>query len=47
MNEKGEIKYNNFKNKKVIKIRVIGNSNKGKAFLLEKCNNLNRINYLK
>jgi len=36
MNEKGKEKYNKFKKKDVIKIGVIGNSNKGKSFLLSK-----------
>ena len=36
MNEKGKEKYNNYKNKKIIKIGVIDNSNKGKLFLLSK-----------
>ena len=36
MNDDGEKKYTNFKKKEVIKIGVIGNSNKGKSFLLSK-----------
>ena len=36
MNEKGKKNYYEFKNEKVIKIGVIGNSNKGKSFILSK-----------
>ena len=36
MNERGEKNYNKYKNDKIIKIGVIGNSNKGKSFLLSK-----------
>jgi len=36
MNQKGEENYNKYKNEKIIKIGVIGNSNKGKSFLLSK-----------
>ena len=36
MSDKGENKYNEFKNKKVIQIGVIGNCNKRKSFLLSK-----------
>ena len=35
-NEKTKEKYESFKNQKMIKIGVIGNSNKGKSFLLSK-----------
>ena len=35
-NEKAKNKYESFKNQKTIKIGVIGNSNKGKSFLLSK-----------
>ncbi len=34
-------KYNEFKNEKVIKIGVIGNSNKGKSFILSKISKIN------
>ena len=36
MNERAENEYENFKKGKIIKIGVIGNSNKGKSFLLSK-----------
>ena len=36
MNEKGLKNYKDFKEKKVIKIGIIGNSNKGKSFILSK-----------
>ena len=36
MSSKGKENYENFKNQKIIKIGVIGNSNKGKSFLLSK-----------
>ena len=36
MNEKGENAYNEFKNKELLKIGIIGNANKGKSFLLSK-----------
>ena len=36
MSEKGEKAYNEFKNKKLLKIGIIGNANKGKSFLLSK-----------
>ena len=36
MNERAEKEYENFKKGKIIKIGVIGNSNKGKSFLLSK-----------
>ena len=35
-NEKTKEKYESFKNQKIIKVGVIGNSNKGKSFLLSK-----------
>ena len=35
-NEKTKEKYESFKNQKIIKIGIIGNSNKGKSFLLSK-----------
>ena len=43
MNEKGLENYKNHKNEKVIKIGIIGNSNKGKSFILSK---LSRIKLL-
>ena len=36
MSEKAQNEYKNFKNSKIIKIGVIGNSNKGKSFILSK-----------
>ena len=36
MSEKAQNEYKNFKNGKIIKIGVIGNSNKGKSFILSK-----------
>ena len=36
MNRRGEKKYNEFKNKPLLKIGIIGNANKGKSFLLSK-----------
>ena len=36
INERGEKAFNEFKNQEIIKIGVIGNSNKGKSFLLSK-----------
>ena len=36
MSEKGEKAYNEFKNKPLLKIGIIGNANKGKSFLLSK-----------
>ena len=36
INERGEKAFNEFKNQELIKIGVIGNSNKGKSFLLSK-----------
>ena len=39
-NEKTKEKYESFKNKKIIKIGIIGNSNKGKSFLLSKISKL-------
>ena len=36
MSENGKKNYDNFKKEKVLKIGVIGNSNKGKSFLLSK-----------
>ena len=36
MSEKGEKAYNEFKNKELLKIGIIGNANKGKSFLLSK-----------
>ena len=36
MTEKGEKNFNKFKNKELIKIGVIGNSNKGKSFILSR-----------
>ena len=41
MNEKGEKHYNEFKTQQVIKIGIIGNSNKGKSFLLSKISKIN------
>ncbi len=41
MNEKGEKNYNDFKTQKIIKIGIIGNSNKGKTFLLSKISKIN------
>ena len=40
MKKKGEENYNKYKNSKIIKIGVIGNSNKGKSFLLSKISKL-------
>ena len=39
-NEKTKEKYESFKNQKIIKIGIIGNSNKGKSFLLSKISKL-------
>ena len=36
MSRRGEKKYNEFKNKPMLKIGIIGNANKGKSFLLSK-----------
>ena len=36
MNENGEKRFNEFKNQKVLVIGIIGNSNKGKSFILSK-----------
>ena len=36
MNEKGKNNYNKHKNNKTIKIGILGNSNKGKSFILSK-----------
>ena len=36
MNERGKKNYQLYKNKEILKIGVIGNSNKGKSFLLSK-----------
>ena len=36
MSKRAKENYENFKNEKIIKIGVIGNSNKGKSFLLSK-----------
>ena len=41
MNERWEKNYNFYKNKRVFKIGVIGNSNKGKSFLLSKISKIN------
>ena len=41
ISDKGEKKYNEFKNEKVIKIGVIGNINKGKSFILSKISKIN------
>ena len=41
MNKRRETKYNEFKQKYVIKIGVIGNSNKDKSFLLSKISHIN------
>ena len=39
MNEKGRKKYENYRDKKLLKIGVIGNSKSGKSFLLSKISN--------
>ena len=41
MNQKGKENYNKFKTEPVIKIGVIGNSNKGKSFILSKLSKIN------
>ena len=41
MNEKAKKDYENFKNGRIIKIGVIGNSNKGKSFILSKISKIN------
>jgi hypothetical protein len=41
MNQKGKENYNKFKKEPVIKIGVIGNSNKGKSFILSKLSKIN------
>ena len=41
MNQKGKDNYNKFKKEPVIKIGVIGNSNKGKSFILSKLSKIN------
>ena len=41
MNEKGKRNYDEFKNKNILKIGVIGNANKGKSHLLSKLSKIN------
>ena len=41
MKEEGYENYNKFKNEEILKIGVIGNSNKGKSFLLSKISRIN------
>ena len=41
MNEKGKKQYFEFKDEKIIRIGIIGNSNKGKSFLLSKISKIN------
>ena len=41
MNEKGKRNYDEFKNKNILKIGVIGNANKGKSHLLSKISKIN------
>ena len=41
MNENAKKDYENFKNGRIIKIGVIGNSNKGKSFILSKISKIN------
>ena len=41
MNEKGLMQYNNHKNEAYLRIGVIGNTNKGKSFLLSKISKIN------
>ena len=41
MNKRGEKKYNKFKNEKALIIGIIGNSNRGKSFLLSKISKIN------
>ena len=43
MSDKGEENYKEFKNKKLLKIGVIGNSKKGKSFILNKISNIDLI----
>jgi len=40
MNERGLKNYEEYKSSKLLKIGVIGNSNKGKTFILSKISNL-------
>ena len=41
MNEKGKKQYFEFKDEKILRIGIIGNSNKGKSFLLSKISKIN------
>ena len=41
MTENGEKNFKKYKNEKLLKIGVIGNSNKGKSFILSKISKIN------